>query len=53
MHDEQTGALRILARVGGLGERRVSGVPVIEESVAALFEPSGKIGGRDLIGPGE
>ena len=53
MGDEESAALRILAGIGGFSEGGVAGVPVIEEAVAAFFEPSCKIGRGDAIGGGE
>ena len=51
MNDEQPATLRILAGIGGLGERGVSGIPMLKESVTALLKPSVEIGGSNLVGP--
>ena len=53
MSDKQAAALRVLAGIGGFSERGVAGIPVIEEAVAAFFEPTGEIGCGDSIGHGE
>ena len=50
MSDDQAAALRILAGVGGFGERGVTGVPRFEEGVAALLDPAIEVGGGDLVG---
>ena len=44
MRDQQAAALRILAGIGGLSERGVTGIPVIDEAVASFLEPSVEIG---------
>ena len=53
MGDQQAAALRVLAGVGGLGQRGVGGVPGVEEGVAALLDPAVKVGGGDGVGRGE
>ena len=53
MGHEQAAALRVLAGIGRLGERRVRRVPCIEEGVAALFDPAVEVGCGDGVGRGE
>ena len=58
-HGEEAAALGELggghgaARVMGLGEGEVVGVPGVEEAVAAFFDPVVEVGGGDLVGNGE
>ena len=51
--DEEAAALRVLAGVGGLGQRRIGCVPRIEKGVAAFFCPAVKVSGCDLVRPDE
>ena len=53
MGDEESAALRVLAGVGGFSEGGVALIPVIEEAVAAFFEPSVEVGRGDAVGRGE
>ena len=53
MRDQQAAALGVLAGIGGFSEGDVTGIPAVEEAVAALFEPSVEIGGGNLVGRGE
>ena len=53
MRHQQSAALRVLAGVGGLGQRRVARVPAIEKGVAALLDPSVEIRIADRVGPAQ
>ena len=53
MRHQQAATLRVLAWVGGFGQRRVMRVPAIQKGVAALLDPSVKIRGGDGIRPVE
>ena len=53
MRHHESAPLRVLTLIGGLGDCHVTGVPAIQEGVAALLHPAVEIIRSNHVGPGK